>query len=99
MHNLMIVFFTMAAGFAGSGISANLYRLLVKESATSVGRAAYVGIMIFAGPNVLFESAARAWRKKSCSTVAFWLAAALSGYWSFALGLLFVQVGLALKAL
>ena len=99
MHNLMIVFFTMAAGFAGSGISANLYRLLVRESATSVGRAVYVGIMIFAGPNVLFESAARAWRQKSCSPVAFWLAAALAGYWSFALGLLFVQVGIALKGL
>lgn len=99
MHNLMIAFFAMAAGFAGSGISANLYRLLVKESATSIGRAVYIGVMIFAGPNVLFESAARAWRKKSCSTVAFWLAAALSGYWSFALGLLFMQVGLALRAL
>lgn len=99
VHNLTIAFFAMAAGFAGSGISANLYRLLVKESATSVGRAFYVGVMIFAGPNVLFESAARAWRQKSCSTVAFWLAAALCGYWSFALGLLFMQVGSAIKAL
>ena len=99
MHDLMVALFCMAAGFAGSGICASLYRLLVKESATSIGRAIYVAVMIFAGPNVLFESAANAWRKKSCSAVAFWLAAALAGYWSLALGMLYVQIGLALKAL
>ena len=38
--------------------------------------------------------AARAWRSKDCSAVAFWLAAAISGYWSFALGLFVLQVAL-----
>jgi hypothetical protein len=99
LRNLMIACFAIAAGFTASGISANLYRLLVKDAATSLGRAVYVAVMIFAGPNVLFESAARAWRKKSCSAVAFWLATALVGYWSLALGMLFIQVGLALRAL
>ena len=99
MHNLLVALFAMAAGFAGSGICASLYRLLVKESATSIGRAVYVVVMIFAGPNVLFESAATSWRKKSCSAVAFWLAAALAGYWSLALGMLYIQIGLALKVL
>ena len=64
-----------------------------------MGRAAYVAVMIFAGPNVLFENAARAWREKSCSARAFWLAAAICGYWSLAIGLLFIQLGLALRAL
>lgn len=99
MHNLMVAVFAVAAGFAVSGIIANLYRLLVKDEATSLGRAIYVAVMIFAGPNVLFESAARAWRKKSCSAVAFCLATALVGYWSLALGMLFIQIGLALRAL
>ena len=95
---MMIAFFAIAAGFTASGISASLYRLLFKESATSLGRVIYIAVMILAGPNVLFESAAKAWRKKTCSAVAFWLATALVGYWSLALGLLFIQVGLALKA-
>jgi hypothetical protein len=55
--------------------------------------------MIFAGPNVLFENAAKAWREKSCTAVAFWLAAALCGYWSLAIGLLVIQLGLALRGL
>lgn len=99
MHDVLVAVFAMAAGFTASGITACLYRLLVKDSVSSLGRAVYVAVMIFAGPTVLFENAARAWRKKSCSGVAFWLAAALSGYWSLALGLLVIQLGLALRAL
>jgi hypothetical protein len=99
LHNFLIAFFAMTAGFTASGICANLYRLLVKDTGTSLSRAVYVAVMIFAGPNVLFESAAKAWREKSCSGVGFWLAAALAGYWSLALGMLVIQVGLALKAL
>jgi hypothetical protein len=98
LHDLMVALFAMTAGFTASGICANLYRLLVKDTASAIGRVAYVAVMIFAGPNVLFENAARAWREKSCSGVAFWLAAALAGYWSLALGLLVIEVALVLKA-
>ncbi|HEY6578946.1 MAG TPA: hypothetical protein VIY09_06465 [Rhizomicrobium sp.] len=98
MRDLIVTLFAMTAGFTASGISANLYRLLAKNTASSLGRATYVAVMIFAGPTVLFENAARAWRAKSCSSVAFWLAAALAGYWSIALGLLVIQLGLAIRA-
>ncbi|MGH6879076.1 MAG: DUF6949 family protein [Rhizomicrobium sp.] len=98
LRNVIIALFAITAGFTASGISASLYRLLAKNTASSLGRATYVAVMIFAGPTVLFENAARARREKSCSTVAFWLAAALAGYWSLALGLLVIQLGLALKA-
>lgn len=97
MHDLVLALFALAAGFTASGIMANFYRLVATDAASSVGRAAFVAVMIFAGPNVLFENAAKAWREKSCSAVAFWVAAAVSGYWSLAIGLLVIQLGIALK--
>lgn len=97
MHDAMVALFALAAGFTASGISASLYRLLVTRTKSSLDRIFYVAVMIFAGPTVLFENAAKAWREKSCSGVAFWLATALAGYWSLALGLLVIQLGLALK--
>lgn len=99
MHDLVAALFALSAGFAASGIVANCYRILAGEKVSQLGRAIYVAVMIFAGPNVLFENAARAWRNKSCSGKAFWLAAAISGYWSLAIGLLVIQLGLALTAL
>lgn len=97
MHDVLVALFAMAAGFTASGIASSLYRLFAKDTGSSLGRSIYVAVMVFAGPTVLFENAARAWRQKTCSGVAFWLAAALSGYWSLALGLLVIQVGLALR--
>ncbi len=99
MHDVLVALFAMAAGFTASGIAASLYRLFAKDTSSSFGRAVYVAVMILAGPTILFEHAVRAWREKSCSGIAFWLAAALSGYWSLALGLLVIQFGIALKAL
>jgi hypothetical protein len=99
VHDALVALFAIAAGFTASGIAASLYRLVAKDTGSPLGRAIYVAVMIFAGPTVLFENAARAWRQKSCSGVAFWLAAALSGYWSMALGLLVIQFGLALRGL
>jgi len=99
MHDLVVALFALASGFTASGIIANAYRMVASDKGSSLGRAAYVAIMIFAGPNVLFENAAKAWREKSCSAVAFWLAAAVSGYWSLAIGLLVIQLGLALRGL
>jgi hypothetical protein len=99
VHDLVVALFALTAGFAASGIVANCYRILAKDKGSALGRAAYVAVMIFAGPNVLFENAARAWRDKSCSAGSFWLAAAISGYWSLAIGLLVIQLGQALRAL
>jgi hypothetical protein len=96
LHDLMVVLFVTTAGFTASGIIANAYRLVAKKAEKPLARLIYLAVMVFAGPNVLFENAARSWRGKGCSTTAFWLAAAISGYWSFALGLFVVQIGLAL---
>lgn len=95
-HNIFVALFATTAGFTASGIIANLYRLMAKKPDAGLGRVVYVAVMIIAGPSVLFENAARAWRGKDCSALAFWLAAAISSYWSFALGLLVLQVGLSI---
>lgn len=96
-RDLYVVLFTITAGFTASGIVSNLYRLAVKERTdTSLARVSYVLVMVVAGPTVLFNTAAKSWRGKSCSGVAFWLAAAIAGYWSLAIGLLVLQVALAL---
>jgi hypothetical protein len=96
-RDLMVALFAMTAGFTASGIVANLYRILVKTKAETLGaRIGYVAVMVAAGPSVLFENAARSWRTKGCSALAFFLAAAISGYWSFALGLFVIEIGLSL---
>lgn len=97
VHDMVVALFALAAGFTASGIVANAYRVLATDKASSLGRAAYVAVMIFAGPNVLFENAAKAWRTKSCSASAFWIAAAVSGYWSLAIGLFVIQLAVAFK--
>jgi pilus assembly protein TadC len=97
LHDLYVAIFAATAGFTASGILANLYRMAVKKRAdTTLSRIIYVAVMIVAGPTVLFNNAAKSWREKSCSGVAFGLAAALAGYWSFAIGLLVLQTALAL---
>ena len=95
--DLMVVLFATTAGFTASGILANLYRLIVGDKPqSSSGQTIYVALMVFAGPSVLLENAASAFKAKSCSRTAFWLAAAIAGYWSFAIGLLVMNLSLAL---
>jgi hypothetical protein len=96
LHNLMVVLFATTAGFTASGIIANIYRLIVKKAENPLARIGYIAVMVVAGPTVLFDNAARTWRAKGCSSLAFWLATAISGYWSFALGLFVIQIALAL---
>lgn len=95
VHNLEVFLFAMTGGFALSGIVANLYRLIAPKTESSGKKAAYYIVMVVAGPSVLFDNAARSWRKKACSAVAFWLAAALSAYWSFIIGLFGLSIVLA----
>jgi hypothetical protein len=96
-RDVVLILFATTAGFTASGIIANVYRLIVKKAETTVGRITYVAVMIVAGPTVLFDNAARAWRTKACSATAFWFAAAICGYWSLALGLLVIQLALAVS--
>jgi hypothetical protein len=97
VNNLEVFLFAMTGGFAVSGIVANLYRLLVATpQQTGGGRASYYIVMVVAGPSVLFDNAARSWRAKGCSALAFWLAAVISAYWSFIIGLFGMNLALAL---
>lgn len=89
--------YAITAGFTASGITANFYRLVAKKPASTPGRVTYLAVMAVAGPSVLFENAASSFRSKSCSRLAFWLAAAVSAYWSLALGLFVLDVALALN--
>jgi len=52
--------------------------------------------MVVAGPSVLFDNATKSFRAKACPGWAFWLAAAVAGYWSFALGLFVLNLSLVL---
>ncbi len=97
MHDALVVLYATTAGFTASGICANAYRLCAKDARSSLGRAVYVAVMVIAGPSVLFENAVRAWRKKSCTGAALGIAAAISGYWSLALGLLVIQIAMAIR--
>jgi hypothetical protein len=96
LHTMVVLLFAITTGFTASGIVSNLYRLIVGGRKEDFGRTVYYASMVVAGPSVLFENAAKAWREKSCSKLAFWLAAAVAGYWSLALGLFVIEVALAL---
>ena len=96
LHDLTLALFATTTGFTASGIVANLYRLLAMKPQSLTGRVGYVAVMVVAGPNVLFENATTSFRKKSCSKFAYWIAAAITAYWSFALGLFVLSVSLTL---
>jgi hypothetical protein len=91
-RDILVVMFATAAGFTASGIIANLYRLLATKPKSMQAQAAYVAVMVVAGPNVLLGNATNSFRTKGCSKFAFWLAAAIAAYWSFVLGLFLLDV-------
>jgi hypothetical protein len=95
-HNAAVLLFAITTGLTASGVVSNLYRLATGARKEGFGRTVYYTTLVIAGPSVLFETAAKACREKSCSKLAFWLAAAVAGYWSLALGLFIIEVALAL---
>ncbi len=86
----------MATGFTASGIIANLYMLLFPKAESAMARTAHIGVMIFAGPSVLFKSSFKALRENKSSAGAFWLASAVSAYWSLVLGLVVLRIAISL---
>jgi hypothetical protein len=95
-RDLMVAMFATTTGFTASGILANVYRLVAREPQSGQAKSAYYAVMVVAGPNVLLENAARSLKEKSCSRFAFWLAASIAAYWSFAIGLFVLNLYLAL---
>lgn len=96
LHDFLVALFAIAAGFTASGIIANTYRLLATKPENAAARMGYLAVMVVAGPSVLFENATKAWRASECSSGAFWIAAAVCGYWSLALGLVILGVAVSI---
>jgi hypothetical protein len=88
----LLLLFAITAGLTLSGIVANIYRILARKPETGPQTAVYYAVMVIAGPSVLFENATRSFRTKDCSRLAYALAVAITGYWSFALGLLILSL-------
>jgi hypothetical protein len=98
MNGFNLVLFAMTAGFTVSGIAANLYRLIAPKPRGSSFDTTRMMVMIVAGPSVLFEAAMRGLLSKQWGLVAFGLAASTVLYWSFAIGLLTVNIALYLRS-
>jgi hypothetical protein len=96
LREVIVMVFSIAAGFTASGIVANLYRLVADKPQSNIGKTVYIAVMVVAGPSVLVANAAKSFRAKGCSRYALWLAAAVAGYWSFAIGLFVLSISLAL---
>lgn len=95
MGQFTVALFALTAGLTLSGIAANGYRLLVGRIELLRARTAYLIVLIVAGPSMILESAVGSFRAKKCSAVALWLAALVTAYWSFALGLFILCIALA----
>lgn len=96
LHDLLVVLFSTATGFTASGIVSNVYRLIVgkPENEGKLLYTAHVGVMVIAGPSVMFENAMNAIREKSCSRTTFWLSVLVAGYWSMAIGLIVLEIAI-----
>jgi len=91
MHQAAMLLFALTAGLTLSGIVANLYRLLAPKPEGLPARVLYFAVMSLAGPSVLFNNATKSFRTKACSMAAYLFAVSLSGYWSFALGVIILS--------
>jgi hypothetical protein len=95
LRDVVVMLFSIAAGFTASGIVASLYRLVADKPQSGIGKTVYLAVMVVAGPSVLVGNAAKSFRAKGCSRYSFWLATAVAGYWSFAIGLFVLNISLA----
>jgi uncharacterized protein DUF6949 len=97
VKDLTIALFALATGFTLSGIIANVYQLVTGKH-EKLAETSSLALMMFAGPSLLLENAAASLRSRSCTIFAFWLAAAISAYWSFVLGLFVLNIVVVLQA-
>ena len=97
MSPLLLIVFSMTAGFTISAIVANLYRLSGAKADDSSGRTIRLMVMVVAGPSVIFENAMRGLLAKKWPLTAFVLVALGVAYWSLVLGLIVLNVVLLLQ--
>lgn len=88
MGHFILALFALAGGLTLSGIVANLYRLLAKRSRGRLATWIHYGVMLLAGPSVLFENSTKSFREKECSRWAYVFALSVTAYWSLMLGLI-----------
>lgn len=96
LRDLYVVVFSIATGFTVSGILANICQLLFPKAEGGFARTAHIGVMVFAGPSVLFGTSFKAMREQKSSRGTFWFAAIVSGYWSLVLGMVVLRILFAL---
>ena len=92
MHPLLIAFFAVAAGFTASGIAAALYRIVAHSPESDREKLVRQVVLVVAGPTVFFNIATRMLMTKELSPLLFSLAVMVLSYWSFALGLLILNI-------
>ena len=97
MHGFMLLLFSLAGGLTVSGMVANGYRMVASKPQTPAATAAYYGVMVIAGPSVLFENSTRSFKQKECTVIAYGFALALATYWAFLLGLAVISVDYLVK--
>ena len=95
MRNLELLMFAIAGGLTLSGIVANLYRLMATKPKSGVESWIYYGVMVLAGPSVLFDNAAKSFRKKECTRMALAFALCLATYWAMILGAIVLEMVIA----
>jgi hypothetical protein len=91
MRHFILLMFSVGGGLTLSGIVANFYRLIARKPESPAATWAYYGVMLLAGPSVLFENSTRSFRKKECSGFAYGFAVSLAAYWAFVLGLVLID--------
>jgi hypothetical protein len=96
MRHFIILLFSVSGGLTLSGIVANFYRLIARKPQGRSATWAHYGVMLLAGPSVLFENSTRSFRKKECSGFAYGFAVSLAAYWAFMLGLVVIDTSLML---
>ncbi len=97
MHGFTLVLFSIAAGYTASSIVACLYRM-VNGAAAQDGGARWLRslLMIFAGPNLVLDTAMKSFAEKKWTARLFWCALAGIAYWSMALGLFVIDLAVSL---
>jgi len=94
-----ILVFALATGFVVSGIVSNVYSLVTNGQSifhfpvtSDATRLVMVGLLIFAGPHILFRAAKRSLQIGDWPTAYIVTCFALCSVWSFAVGLLVLKL-------
>lgn len=92
MHDLLVVFFAVAAGFTASGIVASVYRIIARSPESNREKMVRHAVLVVAGPTVFFGTATRLLMTKELSPILFSFAVMALSYWSFAIGLFILNI-------